>query len=158
MSSSQALKTLLTIKRAAEESAAQLLTRQTARRAAAEANHLRLEAEARAARDDLRQRRAVGASDGPETAARALEREQFWGRLMDVADTRTARVRAYREGELAEAGAEVATALTAYRVAREARQVVDRLLEKAHAAERQAQARRDEVARDDQGQHPRWQK
>ena len=155
MSSSQALKTLLTLKRAAEESAAAALASQQARRAAAEATLGRLKAEAEQGRDHLRQRRAAEAPRGPETAARALEREHFWGRLAEEVALRTDRARAHRDGELAQAVAGVATALTSYRVAREAREVVETLVDKAEAANRQLQARRDEAVRDEQASRPR---
>ena len=155
MSSSQPLKTLLIVKRAAEDSAAQVLARARAQRAAAEETHLRLVAGAQAARDDLRGRRAPGASIGPESAAQAAEREQFWARLSDAAAGRGARAQAFRDGELDQAQADAARALTAYRVAREARQVVETLLARALAGERQLATRRDEVALDEQSQAAR---
>jgi flagellar biosynthesis chaperone FliJ len=152
MSSSQPLKTLLIVRRGAEEAAAQVLARATAHRAAAEETHLRLAAQTQAARDDLRQRRASGASNGPEGAAQAAERQQFWARLSEAVARHSARALAYRTGELDQAERKVAHALTAYSVAREARQVVETLLGKAEAGERQQAARREEVALDEQSQ------
>jgi flagellar biosynthesis chaperone FliJ len=152
MSSYQPLETLLMVKRAAEDAAVQVLARATSRRAAAEATDLALVAELAEVRERLRGRRTAGASVDRESAASALEREHFCARLAAEVATHQARLLSHREGELASAGAAAATALTAHRVAREAREVVERLLAKAAETRRQVAARRDEMALDEQGQ------
>jgi flagellar biosynthesis chaperone FliJ len=150
MSSSEPLNSLLAVKQAAEASAAEALAVTVQRRAAAEANQLRLETELRSARDDLRARRLRGRpTGGVETAVRAAERERFWDRLSDEIAARALRGDAHRTGPLAEARAGVEAALVAHREARDAREVVQKLHEKAEAAQRLIAARREEAASDE---------
>ena len=158
MSSSEPLKSLLAVKQAAEAAAAEALAVAIQRRAAAEANQLRLDTELGAARDVLRSRRRTGESTaGVETAARATDRERFWGRLGDEIAERSARAEAHRAGPLPGARAHAEAALVAHREAREAREVVHKLHEKAQAARRLIAARREEAASDELAaiRHPR---
>jgi len=150
MSSPDALQTLLTVRQAAEDAAAQVMAGALHRRAAAQEAQERLEIELGAARDDLRARRLVTPSLGVETAAQAAGRERFWRRLADGIAARADHARAHRDGPLAEAEASAAAARETYRAAREARELVQKLLERADADRRQTADRRAEAALDEQ--------
>ena len=154
MSSYQATKTpvetLLVVRRSAEEAATRLLQAAIVRRAAAEAEQAALDAAARAAREDLRTRRST--AKGAATADVGVARERYWDRLRADVATRTARAAAHRAGPLAAARAEVAAATAAHRTARGARELVEKLCQKADGARRRSEARRAEVAGDDQAQ------
>src|SRR5689334_9854837 len=124
MSSPDALQTLLTVRQAAEDAAAQALAGALRRRAAAQEGQERLEVELAAAREDLRARRHATPSLGVETAAQAAARERFWRRLAEGIAARSDRARAHREGPLAEAEATATAARETHRAAREARELV----------------------------------
>lgn len=150
MSSPDALQTLLTVRQAAEDAAAQALAGALRRRAAAQETQERLEVELGVARDDLRTRRHASPSLGVETAAQAADRERFWRRLAEGIAARSERARVHREGPLAEAEASSTAARETHRAAREARELVQKLLERAEADRRQIAERRAEAALDDQ--------
>jgi flagellar biosynthesis chaperone FliJ len=150
MSSSDALCSLLAVRQAALDQAALALAAALRRRTAAEEAQQRLEDELRTARDDLRARRRAAPSLGVETAAQAVERERFWHGLAGDLDANADRVRAHREGPLAEAEAGAAAARAAHREARQALELVQKLLERAESERRQIADRRAEAARDDQ--------
>jgi flagellar biosynthesis chaperone FliJ len=150
MSSSAPLKSLLAVKQAAETAATEALAVAVQRRAAAEANQRRLDTELATARDDLQSRRRSGESTGGvETAARAAERERFWGRLADEIGRRSLRAEAHRAGPLAESRASVEAAQVAHGGARDAREVVQKLFDKAEATQRLIATRREETASDE---------
>jgi flagellar biosynthesis chaperone FliJ len=158
MSSSEPLKSLLAVKQAAEAAAAEALAVAIQRRAAAEATQLRLDTELALAREQRQARRRSGESTVRfEAAARAAERERFWGRLSEEIAERSARAEAHRGGALVGARAGADAALVAHREAREAREVVAKLNEKAEAAQRLIAARREEAASDELAatRHPR---
>ena len=150
MSSPDALQTLLTVRQAAEDAAAQALAGALRRRAAAQEAQERLEVELAVARDDLRARRGATPSVGVETAAHADDRERFWRRLAEGIAAHAERARAHREGPLAEADGSATAARETHRAAREARELVKKLLERADADRRQIAERRAEAALDDQ--------
>lgn len=150
MSSPDALQTLLTVRQAAEDAAAQALAGALRRRAAAQETQERLEAELGAAREDLRARRLGAPSLGIETAAQATDRERFWRRLAEGIAAHADRARDHRDGPLAEAEASASAARETHRAARAARELVQKLLERADADRRQIAERRAEVALDDQ--------
>src|SRR5258708_4247953 len=127
MSSSEPLETLLAVKKAAEEAATQALAGAIRRRAAAEAAQLRLDDQAREAREVLRTHRREGRSSGVETASLAVARESFGDQLAQVTAARAARAEAHRAGPLAEAQAGADAALRAHQAAREARQRVEKV-------------------------------
>lgn len=148
MSSSDALPTLLAVRQAAEDASAQALAAAVRRRAAAEEAQERLERELAAAREDLRARRQ--AAPGIGTAAEGAERERFWRRLADAIAARADRARAHREGPMAEAEAGVIAARVAHQAARQARELVHKLIERAEMERRQLSERRAEAALDEQ--------
>jgi flagellar biosynthesis chaperone FliJ len=150
MSSSDALSALLAVRQAALDQAALALAAALRRRAAAEEAQRRLEAELATARGDLRARRRAAPSLGVETAAQAAERERFWQRLAGDIDARADRVHAHRDGSLADAEAGVVAARAAHRQAREARELVQKLVDRADSERRQIADRRAEAALDDQ--------
>jgi len=154
MSSYQATKTpvetLLIVRRNAEEAAARLLQAATLRRAAAEAEQAALDAALKAAREDLRSRRAT--AKGAATVAAGAARERYWDRLRDGVAAHAARAAAHRAGPLAAARSEAGAATAAHRTARGARQLVERLCQKADGARRRVEARRAELAGDEQAQ------
>jgi flagellar biosynthesis chaperone FliJ len=135
MSSSDALQSLLSVRQAALDQAALALAAALRRRAAAEEAQQRLEAELSAAREDLRARRRAVPALGVETAARAAEREQFWRRLA---------------GDIADAEAGAAAARAAHQEARAARELVQKLIDRAERERRLVAERRAEAARDEQ--------
>jgi flagellar biosynthesis chaperone FliJ len=155
MSSSDPLDTLLAVKKAAEDAAAEALAGAFRRCAAAEATQLSLDSAFGAARDDLRARRRAAVSVAVETAARAGERERFWSRLAEGIAVRNARARAHREGPLAQAQASVAAALATHRAAQVARETVQKVAERAESARRLIAGRRAEAALDEQTQATR---
>lgn len=150
MSSPDALQTLLTVRQAAEDGSSQALAGALRRRAAAQEVQERLEVELGAARDDLRARRQATRSLGVETAAQAADRERFWQRLAEGIAARADRARAHRDGPLAEAEASATAARETHRATRAARELVQKLLERADADRRQIAERRAEAALDDQ--------
>jgi flagellar export protein FliJ len=150
MSSYQALETLLAVRQAAEDAAAQALAAAIRRRAAAQETQQRLEAELAAAREDLRERRREVASLGAGTAGEGAGRERFWRRLADAIEARADRGRAHRQGPLADADVGVDAAQATYREAREARELVQKLLERAASERRLVAERRAEAAMDEQ--------
>jgi len=150
MSSSDALQTLLAVRQAAEDAAGQALAAALRRRAAAEEAQRRLDAELGAAREDLRARRRAAPSLGVETAAQAADRERFWRRLAGDIEAGAERAHAHREGPLAAAEAAVTAARATHREAREARELVQKLLDRSESDRRQIAGRRAEAALDDQ--------
>src|SRR5256885_4712333 len=95
------LETLLRVKQNAEEAAARRLQAAAARRAAAEGRQRDLDADVRAARDEMRSRRAASAVEASgaaraTTAATGQQRERFWGRLRDEIAARAQRATAHR--------------------------------------------------------------
>lgn len=150
MSSSDALQTLLAVRQAAEDAAGQALALALRRRAAAEEAQQRLEAQLATAREDLRARRRAAPLLGVETAAQAADRERFCQRLAGDIEAAVERVRAHREGPLAEAESGVTAARVSHREARAARELVQKLLDRAESDRRQIAGRRAEAALDDQ--------
>ncbi|HET6150664.1 MAG TPA: hypothetical protein VFH68_24200 [Polyangia bacterium] len=161
MSSYQATKTpvetLLVVRRNAEEAAARLLREAVVRRAAAEAAQTALDAALKVAREDLRSRRST--AKGAATVAAGAARELYWGRLRDDVAALAARAADHRAGPLAAARSEAAAATAAHRTARGARELVEKLCQRADGARRRIQARRAELADDEQararGREPR---
>ena len=148
------MQTLLAIRRDAEEAAARLLEAATLRRAAAEARQAELDAEVRAAREELRLRRSQGGGGGAGAATAALgaARERFWQRLREGIAALAATANAHRDGPLAAARAGAVEAAAAHRAARAARELMEKVCQKAEGARRRIEARRAEVAADEQAQ------
>src|SRR6266700_199727 len=150
------LETLLRVKQNAEEAAGRRLQVAGARRAAAEDNQQDLDAEVRAARDEMRARRAaavvLSGTGGATTAAAGQRSERFWGRLRDEIAARAQRATVHRRGSLAAALAEQEAAIAAHRAARGERLQVEKLCQRADADRRRVGARKEEVALDEQAQ------
>jgi len=152
------LETLLRVKQNAEEAAGRRLQVAGVRRAAAEERQQDLDAEVRAARGEMRARRAAaaitvtGADGGATTAAAGQRRERFWGRLRDEIAARAERATVHRRGSLASVRAEQEAALAAHRAARGERLQVEKLHQRADADRRRLGARKEEVALDEQAQ------
>jgi len=155
MSSSEPLETLLAVKKAAEEAAAQALAGAIQRRTAAQEAQLRLDDDVRQAQDAVMALRRESRSIGVETASSAVTREVFRNQLAEVTAMRSARADANRAGLLAEAQAGADAALRAHQAAREARQRVEMVSERSASAHRLAAARKAEIALDEQAQATR---
>jgi hypothetical protein len=160
MSSSQEtrppLQTLLAIRRGAEEGAARAWEAATVRRAAAEARQAELDAEVQAAREELRSRRSSatgwGRAAGAPTAALGAARERFWQRLRESIAALADAAGAHRAGQLAAARAGVLEAAAAHRAALAARELMEKVCQTVEGARRRVEARRAEVAADEQAQ------
>jgi hypothetical protein len=147
--------TLLRVKQAAEEAAARRWHAATTRRAAAEASQRALDDRVRAARADLRARRAQAAGAVTLLAGSGADRERFWVDRRAQIAAGVAQADAHRQGALADALAEVAAAMAAHLAARAAREQIQKLCEKADTARRTVTERREEIALDEQSQATR---